>query len=350
MKKYLLPKCGSFYKANLHCHTTVSDGNLTPEQVKELYKSKGYSVVAYTDHDVLISHPELNDKDFIALNGYEMEVREGVVTDADRANYIANKNERKQCHMCFIAIEPDNLEMVCYNRENYCYFENVKYRDQVHYADHKPDYFRHYTPECISDMMVKGRENGYFVTYNHPAWSLEDFTQYTKYNGMHAMEICNYSCFKNGYDDYSPRVYDDMLRAGKRIFCIGADDNHNKFSVDSRMSDSGGAFTMIKAEKLEYKKITDALVKGEFYASQGPEIYELYYQDGKIYVKTSLADKIVLNTGRRRVQVAFDQDGTGVNSAVFDVFEGDNYVRITVTDHHGKHANTNAYFVDELLK
>ena len=30
---YLLPEKGNFYKANLHCHTVVSDGALTPEQV-----------------------------------------------------------------------------------------------------------------------------------------------------------------------------------------------------------------------------------------------------------------------------------------------------------------------------
>ena len=43
---YLLPKEGTFYKANLHCHTVVSDGDLTPEQVKEAYMGQGYSIVA----------------------------------------------------------------------------------------------------------------------------------------------------------------------------------------------------------------------------------------------------------------------------------------------------------------
>ena len=54
MKTYLLPKEGNFYKANLHCHTTVSDGKRTPEEIKELYMRNGYSIVAYTDHEVLI--------------------------------------------------------------------------------------------------------------------------------------------------------------------------------------------------------------------------------------------------------------------------------------------------------
>ena len=45
MRKYLLSKDGNFYRANLHCHTTVSDGKRTPEEIKEIYKSKGYSIV-----------------------------------------------------------------------------------------------------------------------------------------------------------------------------------------------------------------------------------------------------------------------------------------------------------------
>ena len=68
MRKYLLPENGKFYKANLHCHTTVSDGRLAPEQVKEAYMAEGYSVIAYTDHDVMIPHPELCDENFLALN------------------------------------------------------------------------------------------------------------------------------------------------------------------------------------------------------------------------------------------------------------------------------------------
>ena len=44
MKKYLLPEKGNYYKANLHCHTNLSDGILSPEEVKELYLSLGYSM------------------------------------------------------------------------------------------------------------------------------------------------------------------------------------------------------------------------------------------------------------------------------------------------------------------
>ena len=36
MKDYdFFPGEGKFYKANLHCHTVISDGKLTKEQIKE---------------------------------------------------------------------------------------------------------------------------------------------------------------------------------------------------------------------------------------------------------------------------------------------------------------------------
>ena len=38
---------GQWYKGNLHCHTTVSDGSLTPEGVVELYKSHGYAFLGH---------------------------------------------------------------------------------------------------------------------------------------------------------------------------------------------------------------------------------------------------------------------------------------------------------------
>ena len=38
MKKYLLPENCNFYKANLHSHTNWSDGYISPEEMKKVYK------------------------------------------------------------------------------------------------------------------------------------------------------------------------------------------------------------------------------------------------------------------------------------------------------------------------
>lgn len=335
MKKALLDKNKNYYKANLHCHSTLSDGTKTPEELKRMYTEQGYSVIAYTDHDIMISHSDLDDKNFLALHGYEMEINAA----GDEFSLI------KTCHMCFIALEPDNLTQVCWHRSDYLFGNAPKYRDQVRFDDSKPDFVREYTPDCINAMIDEGRKNGFFVTYNHPTWSLENLNEYGKYRGMNAMEICNYGCLNAGYGDYNEKEYDDMLRGGQRIFCIAADDNHNYGN------DSFGGFTVINADKLEYRAITDALFKGNFYASQGPEIHSLEYGDGKIAIECSEAATIVLTTGIRRTNAVYAESAEQpLTSAEFEVKESDNYVRITVTDFSGKHANTSAYFVDDLLK
>ena len=167
---------------------------------------------------------------------------------------------------------------------------------------------------------------------------------------MHAMEICNFGCVAAGYDDYNPRVYDDMLRSGKRIYCIATDDNHNHGDPGTRKFDSFGGFTMIKADKLDYRTVTRALEEGNFYASQGPEIKALWFEDGEIYVQCSPADRITLTTGIRRCSMAWAEPGESVAEAAFAVNPEDGYVRITVTDAGGWHADSNAYFTDELFR
>ena len=107
MRTYLLPESGRFYKANLHCHSNCSDGRLSPAEIKELYKSRGYSIVAYTDHDVLLAHDELRDEAFLPLHGYEIEI-----TESKEEEY----RFKKTCHICLIALAEDNLEQVCYHR------------------------------------------------------------------------------------------------------------------------------------------------------------------------------------------------------------------------------------------
>ena len=45
-------------KGGLHCHTTRSDGKLSPEDTMRLHKENGYDFLAITDHRVY------NFKDF----------------------------------------------------------------------------------------------------------------------------------------------------------------------------------------------------------------------------------------------------------------------------------------------
>ena len=71
MKCHLIPESGRFYKANMHMHTTVSDGVGSPEEIKKAYIDSGYSIVAYSDHEVLVEHNDLTDENFLAITSFE---------------------------------------------------------------------------------------------------------------------------------------------------------------------------------------------------------------------------------------------------------------------------------------
>ncbi len=317
----------------MHCHTTVSDGDRTPAEVKEIYQSMGYSVVAYTDHDIMLLHDELTDDKFVALHGFEMEVNE----ETDKPWPL-----KKCCHLCFVALDKENDVQPMWN-ENYLIGNGHDYKHLVKFDKNQQPYVRTYTHEGINDMIKRGKQSGFFVTYNHPTWSLETYREYIGYKGMDAFEIFNGSCLANGFDDYNPRVYDDFLSVNKKIFCIGADDNHNHDEPHERTWDSGVAFTVIKAEKLEYNTITKALADGNFYASEGPEIYALWLEDDTVYIECSEADKIVLSCQARRTQIAYAEIGGAITKASFKLDKKNGCFRLTVTDKNGKHACTNFY-------
>ncbi|MBQ3235389.1 MAG: PHP domain-containing protein [Clostridia bacterium] len=344
MKKHLLTEKGNFYKANLHCHTNLSDGLQSPAEVKDFYKSLGYSVVAYTDHDVFIPHNDLTDDNFVALNGFEMEF-------ANRYDCYANKtpwDRVKQCHVCLIAPNPSIENQPFYPKENYVFGNAVQTRKLVKFNpnDATFNFERWYDHNCINYVMQTMRDRGYFITYNHPTWSLEDYNDYTKYKGMHALEIINGSSKMLGNPEYNPNVYDDILRNGNRINVVASDDNHRVGGT--LYSDCGRAWTMIKAEKLTYDAIITALLSGDYYASEGPEISELYVEDGVLKVKCSSAQAIKVNYEARKSQIKLIENNAPLTEAEFTLSKDHGYFRVTVVGLDGKKACTSAYYPEDL--
>lgn len=340
MRKYLLPENGNYYKANLHCHTLISDGKKTPEEVKELYKSQGYSVIAFTDHNVQVAHPELRDPDFLPLNAVEYNI--------NNFAYPGKHREVKTCHLCLIATRDDIEHAVCYTDS---YVKHGNARDYIDKSMRDPDakdYSRNYSPECVNDMIKRARKAGYFVTYNHPTWSQETPDDYMKYHGMNAVEIYNWSSIAAGYDDFNSHEFANILRGGERIYCIGADDNHNKHEFGDPLCDACGAWIQIKADKLEYNEIGKALLDGNFYTSMGPEIKNLWFEDGTVHIDTSDAAEIDIVYGVKYAQRLAAQKGETVNTAEFAVREGYKYFRLRVRDTAGYYAETNPFYIDEL--
>ncbi len=315
MKKHLLPENGQFYKANMHCHTNLSDGWLTPEEVKKAYSEKGYSIVAFTDHENLFYHNDLSDKNFLAINGFEADISQRICSDN---NYI------KCYHFNAFALFPADRGPL----------------------PQKPEYD---DIDAINDYIAKLNKQGFLVCYNHPYWSLQTLDDYRHLKGIFACEIFNYCSYMvDGIDGNNTHVYDTLLRLGHRIYCMATDDNHNRGVSGVSFADSFGGFIMIKAEELTYSCIMNAIQKGDFYASAGPEINELWVEDNTVTVTSSPCAHIALSTSGRRGERIVADDCKPLEHAVFKLNPADTFFRLEVTDEKGLRANTRAYFLDEI--
>ncbi len=339
MRRNLLP-AKTYYKANLHCHSDLSDGTYTPAELKQLYRDRGYSIVAFTDHDYLFSHTDLADDSFLPLTGYEMQILGG--------SPELPRPQREVMHLNFIAREPGNCTLVFYDPAiPYC---GSPRRAPNIQATESCGQVRTLSPDGINAIIAEARQEGFLVCLNHPTWSMNDRRHYCGLQGLFAMEIYNHTCEFDGHDTYCPTIYDEMLRDGQHIACIAADDNHNRaLGGLPRLIDSFGGFTMIASDSLDYVSIISALEQGDFYASRGPRIDSLYVEDSFVHLKCSAARRIMLSCGSRRddsVRAAVDAPLT---EAVFRILPTDRYLRFTVTDEFGRTANTRAYWQNEFI-
>lgn len=309
-RKYLV-RPGKQYKANMHCHTVISDGNYTPEEIKEIYQKEGYSVVAYTDHSRYRNHKELNDENFIAIAAYEVGL--------DQDSYFPTS---KVLHINLYDTNPEEYAEL--KAESRCIPTN--YEDT----------------EGINAYLKEMTELGFLACYNHPYWSLEEEEDYLRLEHIFAMEIYNFGCEMDGMYGYNPHEYERALRNGKGWYAFSTDDNHNYHPLDAPLNDSFGGFIMIEPEEFTYAGVIKALEEGDFYSSMGPEIKEAYIEDNVLVVKTSPVKTIFAKNRTRNCYRQAAAPGETVEEARFELKGNDGYIWIEIRDEKGRYANTNA--------
>lgn len=332
MKKILLDDRLGFYKGNMHCHSVLSDGKMTPEELKAFFKARGYHFLAITDHDHINEHSYLDDADFITITSAEYSIKE-----FPEQSTLVN-HRMKCCHLNLYAKEQKNTNQICYSPVSDKYSKGER---RAALQKYDRGYKRVYSAEGISDLIRIANENGFFVAYNHPSWSLENYRQYSGYEGLWGVEVFNTACCLEGLFEYDIHVHDDFLRDGKRIFLTVGDDNH-------KAEQAGYAFVSVNAPSLSYENIIEGLLKGNFYASAGPEIYSLYIEDGVAHIRCSAARMIGFTSDGRNSDAVRATEGEALTEASFNLSEKDEFVRFFVEDEKGMRANTQAYFLKEL--
>ena len=210
MKKYLLPNNKNVYKANLHCHSNLSDGKMTPEELAKAYYEHGYSVLSITDHEFFADHSDLNREDFLMLTGYELQIVDPV---------RPRREDQKCAHMCIISKDPHKMKHVLFNPDAFDLRRLCHVPEKIPEMEYVGDILteKYYDIDLINEAARLANENGMLIAYNHPTWSLENYERYMSYHGMNAMEMFNFSSSVDGYNEYNPDIYDDMLRNGNDL-------------------------------------------------------------------------------------------------------------------------------------
>jgi hypothetical protein len=237
---------GKWFKGILHTHSANSDGQRTPEEVTEWYRSRGYHFLALTEHRVPSFARKVSD-DFILLSGIEMD---GI--DPLRGLF----------HLIALGFE-ESPDLSLYEA-------NLSWLE---------------TNVDMQEMIDSLRNSGAIVFLAHPYWSGQMSKDLLDMEGCFGMEVWNGACEIWDCKGLSAVHWDDLLAAGRRLWGLGTDDCH---WWPGRV-DAGLGWVWVKTQELTQEAILEALEKGYFYASSGPQIQDVRVEGQAVYVRCSPA-------------------------------------------------------------
>lgn len=323
MIRYLLPREGQFYRANLHSHSTDSDGRFTPEELVEGYRARGYAILAISDHNKFIDRSHLCRDDFLVLNSYEF-------------NHAPYALRGRSIHMGLIARSPDVTAPA-----------DLLSFDTAPAGEYDADFSAN-----ISENARRAAEAGFLPIYNHMRWSLDNEADLLSYEGFWGMEIFNYFSEVLGIEEFNLPAWLAKLRRGGKMWAIMADDNHNfsgeraeRLGLTSPWDLSFGGWIEVKAPDLRYETIISALERGYFYSSMGPKFEELYIEDGVLHVRCSPVRSIAISTMNRNGNQSRGHRSISITEAEFPLREDAGFVLVNITDEHGLHAVSQPYWL-----
>ena len=287
---------GGWFRGSVHVHSTVSDGELTPDQVVAWYRDRGYHFVALTDHRVW-SAGRAGGDGMLVLSGIELD---GV--DLQSGPY----------HIVGLGLNGP--------------------------PDWSPD--GQVPLQASVDAL---RAAGGRVILAHPYWIGQLSKDLLEVEQCIAIEVYNGGCEVDDAKGYSTVHWDDLLAAGRPLWGVAVDDAHWR----DGSKDAGLGWIWVKAAALTAEAILSALEEGLFYASSGPQILDLEYDAaaGRVWVQTSPVAWIDFVGDRWFGRRVMAPAGGTLSEAEYRVRPGQRYVRVACQDLGGRWAWSNPIFL-----
>ena len=280
-----------YYKLGLHLHTTLSDGKKTPEEVAKEYKEGGYDAIALTDHWVYGQGGEIEGLHIISGCEYNLGTNETI----EGVSHIVSLFTKEDPKIPRDAADQEVVDAI--NRE------------------------------------------GGIAVLAHPAWSLNDPEDLINLKGVVATEIYNaVSDAGQSLRPYSDYYVDICANRGVYPKILATDDAHAYNGADNRLG-----WVMVKAEEFTDEALKNAIINGDFYATEGPELYVMR-EGNKIVIETSPCS--VIGT-LSNLSWAWQRTIRGENLTHFEyeIRENDKWIRVEARDKNGKKAWSNIFVV-----
>ncbi len=280
---------GKWYKAALHTHTSSSDGAWLPEVAAELYRKRGYDVLALTDHERSNDISGLSSRDFLVINGIEL-------------------HPLYPGHKC---------------RNHHIVGLGVPHGYPVSRAAQKD------VGECVKQIAKLGG----IAILAHPPGVNVPLHLFADESKLAAFELHASHQIAGGSRDRE-REWAAGLDAGIVLPAIAADDAHDQTDVAT-------AWTWLKMKSLSVKSVLATIKAGACYSSTGPQIKDFCVTSDTVEVRCSACATIAL-LGPRGKKSLREAPSKGRRISKHTIARPDwSFVRAVVTDRAGRKAWTN---------
>ena len=305
-----------WFKGNIHCHTTNSDGGATPMDLVRYYKEAGFDFVSITDHNHITYQKEtgFSAQEILVIPGSEYtrtaKLPEAKVPTQTHVNGIGLSQEFQFKKRAMTTVE-----------------ESLQF--DVNQVD----------------------AQGGFSVLNHPNWKWSfGMEEILAIKNVDAFEIFNGSWDAN--NEGTPnrpsmeKIWDELLSQGKRIWAVAADDCHflPDPSVPVKYTPATG-WIHVEGESLTTESVLQALKEGRFYASTGIELHSINLSPDRIGLTIKPAAQVEFYTtyiGKNGKTLAVEE---GLNSS-YDIKGNEGYIRIRVNCSGMERAWTQPLFLD----
>ncbi len=293
---------GRFWRGNLHTHSDLSDGCLSVAEVCRRYAAEGYDFLAITDHFVgRYDYPIADTKPY----------RSNSFTTILGAELHSGAMENGELwHILAVGLPEDFM------------------------PSHSPDFVPVDGQETGPQLAQRARDAGAFVAIAHPHWSGLTLADARSIEAAHSVEIYNHGCAIGCDREGGGHVLDLLLSDWRDLSLIATDDAH--FTEP----DHFGGWTMVKAEANEPELLLEALKRGDFYSSQGPELKNVEIRPGEVFVESSAVASVIVQ-GPGQAALAVHGASMTRTSVPLTRFRGADWLRVTVVDGAGKRAWSN---------